>query len=69
MFEHNPEEFITKAIKLIKEQKATMIVDHISYDEIEGSYESDIFTAEKTKEGFSNTNTSGELFTRLGYCF
>jgi type III restriction enzyme len=53
MFEHNPEEFITKAIKLIKEQKATMIVDHISYDEIEGSYDSNIFTAEKTNEGFS----------------
>ena len=32
MFRHNPEEFITKVIKLIKEQKATVIVDHITYD-------------------------------------
>ncbi len=30
MFRHNPEKFITKAIRLIKEQKATMIVEHIS---------------------------------------
>jgi type III restriction enzyme len=53
MFKNNPEEFITKAIKLIKEQKATVIVNHITYDEIEGSYDSDIFTAEKTNEEFS----------------
>ncbi len=47
MFKNNPEEFITKVIRLIKEQKATMIVEHISYDQIEGQYESAIFTAEK----------------------
>ena len=47
MFRHNPEEFITKVIRLIKEQKATMIVEHISYDRIEGEYDSTIFTAEK----------------------
>ena len=47
MFKFNPEEFISKVIKLIKEQKATMIVDHISYDQIEGAYDSSIFTAEK----------------------
>ena len=47
MFQYNPEEFITKVIGLIKEQKATMIVEHITYDEIEGSYDSSIFTAEE----------------------
>ena len=47
MFQHNPEEFIAKVIKLIREQKATMIVEHITYNEIEGSYDSSIFTAEK----------------------
>ncbi|MBQ3513809.1 MAG: DEAD/DEAH box helicase family protein [Lachnospiraceae bacterium] len=47
MFKNNPEEFITKVIRLIKEQKATMIVEHISYDQIEGKYDSSIFTAEK----------------------
>lgn len=47
MFRHNPEEFIAKAIRLIREQKATMIVEHITYDQIDGSYDSSIFTAEK----------------------
>lgn len=52
MFRHNPEEFITKVIRLINEQKATMIVEHISYDTIEGEYDSTIFTAEKNTQSF-----------------
>lgn len=47
LYRNNPEEFITKVIRLIKEQKATMIVEHITYDTIEGYYDSSIFTAEK----------------------
>lgn len=47
MYQDNPEEFITKVIRLIKEQKATMIVEHITYDTLEGRYDSSIFTAEK----------------------
>lgn len=52
MFKNNPEEFITKVIRLINEQKATMIVEHISYDTIEGEYDSNIFTAEKNTQSF-----------------
>ena len=52
MFRNNPEEFISKVIRLIKEQKATMIVEHIIYDQIEGSYDSSIFTAEKHGKTF-----------------
>lgn len=52
MFKNNPEEFITKVIRLINEQKATMIVEHISYDTIEGEYDSTIFTAEKNMQSF-----------------
>ncbi|WP_313151677.1 type III restriction-modification system endonuclease [Lacrimispora sp.] len=52
MFRNNPEEFISKVIKLIKEQKATMIVEHISYDQIDGEYDSTIFTAEKSSQSF-----------------
>lgn len=39
-----------KSICLINEQKATMIVEHITYDKIEGSYDSSIFTEEKNKD-------------------
>ncbi|HQK35801.1 MAG TPA: DEAD/DEAH box helicase family protein [Spirochaetales bacterium] len=52
-FKQNPEEFIAKAIRLIKEQKATMIVEHISYDQIEKQYDSSIFTAEKGTGDFA----------------
>ncbi len=52
MFKNNPEEFITKVIRLINEQKATMIVEHIAYDTIEGEYDSNIFTAEKSTQSF-----------------
>lgn len=52
MFKNNPEEFISKVIKLINEQKATMIVDHIVYDTIEGQYDNEIFTAEKNTQPF-----------------
>ena len=50
MFKFNPEEFISKVIKLINEQKATMIVDHISYDQTSGTYDNEIFTAEKSSQ-------------------
>jgi type III restriction enzyme len=52
MFPNNPEEFIAKIIKLVNEQKATMIVEHISYDTIGGEYDSAIFTAEKNTQSF-----------------
>lgn len=44
LFRNNPEEFIRKVIQIIREQKATMIVDHIHYHMTEGTYDSDIFT-------------------------
>ena len=53
MFQNNPEEFIRNVIKIIKEQKATMIVEHISYNLIEGKYDSSIFTQEKHSQPIS----------------
>ena len=40
----NPEEFIKKAAALIVSEKATMIVEHISYHEIDDAYDEAIFT-------------------------
>lgn len=45
LFRNNPEEFIRKVVQIIREQKATMIVDHIHYRLTDGKYDSDIFTA------------------------
>ena len=53
LFKINPEEFITKAIKLIKDEKATMIVEHISYNQLDQQYDSAIFTARKGSADYS----------------
>lgn len=52
MFKNNPEEFITKVIRLINEQKANTIVDHIAYNQIDGHYDNEIFTADKGAHDF-----------------
>jgi type III restriction enzyme len=43
----NPEDFIAKALRIINEQKATVIVEHLAYDAIAGTHSLDIFTQEK----------------------
>lgn len=53
LFKSNPEEFIAKATRLINEQKAAMVVEHICYNQSAGSYDSTIFTAVK-HENYSN---------------
>ena len=50
LFRNNPEEFIRNVMKLIKEQKATMIVEHITYNKTENQYDTSIFTREKTRQ-------------------
>ena len=47
MYSQNPVEFIDKVIELILEEKSTMIVENITYNQIEGRYDSSIFTSEK----------------------
>lgn len=50
LFKNNPEEFIRKVVRLIKDQKATMIVEHISYNVTADTYDTDIFTQEKSRQ-------------------
>lgn len=45
MFKRNPEEFILKAGKLINNEKATVIIQHITYNKLDAAYDTDIFTA------------------------
>jgi type III restriction enzyme len=44
-FKQNPEHFIAEASRIITEQKATMIIERLTYDEIDGQYDAKIFTA------------------------
>ena len=55
LFKNNPEEFITKIIGLINEEKARTVVEHISYNKIDGEYDSSIFTAEKTSRDYNKS--------------
>jgi type III restriction enzyme len=52
-FRTNPESFIAEAVRLINEQKATMIIEHLAYDSVEDKFDLDIFTAGQTKQDFS----------------
>jgi type III restriction enzyme len=49
----NPEDFMQKAARLVNEQKATVIVEHIAYDPTGDTHHMDIFTQDKPKEDFS----------------
>lgn len=52
-FRLNPEQFITEAARLINEQKATVIVEHLAYDTLEDRFDSAIFTENQTAQDFS----------------
>lgn len=52
-FKTNPENFIAEAVRLINEQKATVIIEHLAYDPVEDKFDLDIFTAGLTKQDFS----------------
>ena len=56
-FKQNPEHFIAEAGRLIGEQKATIIIERLSYDETEERFDSSIFTAGETLQNFSKAGT------------
>ncbi|WP_421299121.1 type III restriction-modification system endonuclease [Aeromonas veronii] len=63
-FKTNPESFIAEAVRIINEQKATVIVEHLAYDPTEDKFELDIFTTGQTKQDFSK---AGEKLRRHIY--
>ncbi|MDO5500610.1 MAG: restriction endonuclease subunit R, partial [Propionibacteriaceae bacterium] len=52
-FKQNPEQFITEVARLINEQKATVIVEHLTYDTLDDRYDSSIFTENQTAQDLS----------------
>lgn len=54
-FKDNPEEFIIKAAGLINDEKATAIIQHITYNMLDEHYDTDIFT-EPTIKGKLGAN-------------
>ncbi|MDA8025221.1 MAG: DEAD/DEAH box helicase family protein [Actinomycetota bacterium] len=60
----NPEQFILEAGRLINEQKATIIVEHLTYDVLEDRFDSAIFTENQTKQDLAK---SGERLKKHIY--
>ena len=55
-FKQNPEHFIAESSRLINEQKATIIVERLSYDEITETHDIEIFTAGQSKQDFTTAS-------------
>lgn len=68
-FKNNPEEFISKAAQLINDEKATAIVQHITYDVLDDKYDTDIFTDPtiKGKLGVNAMKAKKHLYDHIIY--
>ena len=68
-FKNNPEEFILKAAEKINDQKATAIIQHITYDLLDDEYKTDIFTDAtiKGKLGVNAIKTNKHLYDHVVY--
>lgn len=68
-FKDNPEEFIIKVAALINDEKATAIIQHITYDVLDERYDTDLFT-EPTIKGKLDVNArkaTRHLFDHVVY--
>lgn len=68
-FKINPEEFIIKAANIINEEKATVIIQHITYHTTDERYESNVFTEPtlRGKLGVNAFKTQKNLYDHLLY--
>lgn len=68
-FKDNPEEFIVKAAALINDEKATAIIEHITYDILDEHYGMDVFTDPtiKGKLGVNAMKARKHLYDHVVY--
>ncbi|MYB34729.1 MAG: restriction endonuclease subunit R, partial [Gammaproteobacteria bacterium] len=52
-FKKNPEHFISELSRIVTEQKASIVIERLTYDEIDGQYGVEIFTAGQIGQDFS----------------
>jgi len=53
LYQMNPEDFISQVSTLINEQKASTIIERLSYNPVDEVHDSEIFAAEKPRADFS----------------
>ena len=68
-FKDNPEEFIVKVAALINDEKATAIIEHITYDVLDEHYGMDVFTDPtiKGKLGVNAMKAKKHLYDHIVY--
>ena len=68
-FKDNPEEFIVKAAALINDEKATAVIEHITYDVLDDHYGTDVFTDPtiKGRLGFNAMKAKKHLYDHIVY--
>ena len=68
-FRINPEEFILKAARLINDEKATQIIEHIAYNRLDAAYDQDIFTGAtlRGKLGVNAMEANRSLYSHVIY--
>lgn len=68
-FKDNPEEFIIRTSNIINDEKATAIIQHITYDVLDEEYGTDIFTDAtiRGKLGVNAMKTNKHLFDHVRY--
>jgi len=57
LFKVNPEQFISETSRLVKEQKATATIQHLTYDLIDETHDTEIFTQNQKIQDFSKAIT------------
>lgn len=68
MYRENPEDFINKVSKLIREQIATVIVDHVTYNKLDDKYDSTIFTESKKTADFKDAYPAKKDIQDFVFC-
>ena len=68
-FKNNPEEFIIKAADLINDEKATAVIEHITYNMLDEHYENDVFTEPtiRGKLGVNAMKANKHLYDHIVY--
>lgn len=68
-FKDNPEEFIIRAAAIINDEKATAVIQHITYNALEDRYGTEIFTEPtiKGKLGINAMKTKRHLYDHIIY--
>lgn len=68
-FKDNPEEFIVKTAALINDEKATAIIEHITYNVLDDHYDTDVFTDPtiKGRLGINAMKAKKHLYDHIVY--